>query len=214
MFNKALVVTVAVSALFFAQALAPSNVEACICGESSPKEAMRHSSAVFIGKTLDVQQEKRSDKTGGSSIVHTTRFEVITIWKGVFTPQIETVFMSDYIDPRGVVRINDCDFSREFVVGETYIIYAIEIEGRLDASLHGCGRTALLSDAEDDLRALGKGRNLTELVGMPKAGEPSPSLYLVIAIMVTVLGLGVGLVLRDDIMALVREGRDSSLRSE
>ena len=142
--KRALFLTVGVIVLVM---LACVDAFACTCslpdsGLSLKRQvsmALNESRAVFSGKVLEVREDAQT-----FSLV--VRLRVERFWKG---------------SPKGEVRVftwrggGDCGY--RFEVGESYLVYA---HGAGDGSLSTniCQRTARLSEASKDLRALGRGR--------------------------------------------------------
>ncbi|MDQ3703839.1 MAG: hypothetical protein M3437_01205 [Chloroflexota bacterium] len=149
---------------------------ACSCAKSTPDEAFQHSDAVFSGKVISVKKQKRPGEDGGSYVAHAYTFDVQASWKGVPHARITTYHYSDFITAEGW-GVTGCT-SEGFEVGKTYLVYAWRggtmsgfSNGRneLSASLSYCGRTGLLSDAGEDLQALGPGTLPAQpgLLGVP-----------------------------------------------
>lgn len=120
---------------------------ACSCiPPKSPSETLKEAAAVFSGKVLKIRRQK----TGSGSL---SQVEVVmrveTVWKGVdkTTIRISTASHSDA-----------CGYS--FKEGNSYLVYAYGNAEDLSTSI--CSRTRRLSDAQDDLRELGKGKTSTK----------------------------------------------------
>jgi len=121
------------------------NSYACSCEIQLPKrsvkkqvkEARKYSQAVFAGEVLEIAES--SDKSFLS-----VKVGVESNWKGA--------------DANVVVIVTgkgngDCGYP--FAVGRKYLIYAYQTSnGQLSTNI--CQRTALFSDAERDIMALGK----------------------------------------------------------
>ena len=140
-----------------------------------PREAADQSAAVFAGEVASADTAATSD---GVRLVRVT-FRVLGAFKGV--------------DKEAVVYTSDnsaaCGFP--FEVGEQYLVYAGEADGRLHTGL--CTRTKSLAQADEDLEALdlriGEGRKpscggstnagmlqaaLFTLMGLALAGRRAP----------------------------------------
>lgn len=115
--------------------LAGSLVSACSCVmPGTPLEEMNNSAAVFQGKVLNVSQVDS---------YYVVSIEVFESYKGNVAGLVS---LTTALDSAG------CGFN--FVVGEEYLVYAIgEIS---ELSVNSCGRTALLSEAKDDLKYFSK----------------------------------------------------------
>lgn len=127
--------------------LSSGAAHACVCGEKpAVAQSVRESEAVFSGKVV-------------SKLKYGVRFEVGRSWKGVSGRYIRIY--------TGNIR-NDCDPS--FRIGELWLIYAVKVPlYRSDNSTtpyavklvaRGCGRSARLEEAADDLRELGEHERL------------------------------------------------------
>lgn len=134
-------------------------VYACSCAQpGSPLEEIEKFSAVFAGKVFLVQHSyDPSAKSVTPEDRTTIGFEVSTVWKG-------TVHEVMYITtpPTG----GSCGYT--FVEGEEYVVYASDSyygDDSYTASI--CSRTALLSEAQADIDALGEGQ-------APQAGSKGP----------------------------------------
>ncbi|MGD8189887.1 hypothetical protein ACQCN2_07890 [Brevibacillus ginsengisoli] len=135
-----------VSLLFFTAAfliLSPP-VFSCSCApHPPPSKALQNSEAVFTGTVKEITQVPKG---------YQVLFEVNHAWKGVNYSQVA---VSTSMGDGG----GDCGYS--FTKGATYLVYANENtmnrvqEGLVTTS---CSRTALLSEAKEDLEALGAGK--------------------------------------------------------
>jgi hypothetical protein len=106
------------------------------CAISSFKQAFQNSKAVFVGEVLS--EEKRGD-------TKTFEFKVEKYWKGAGSRAVE---INVYETAR---------YQAWFRSGERYLIYADSDEnGRLRVGR--CSRSREISQASEDLRQLGKGR--------------------------------------------------------
>jgi hypothetical protein len=118
----------------------PRAVAACSClPPPSPLEAAQAATAVFEGK-VSGRTDEAAEGEYGLSYAH-YEFEVVRQWRG--TPA-----------ERLVVRTasSSAACGRELTIGETYLVYAREIEDRL--SDNACSRTRPIADAAEDLAAL------------------------------------------------------------
>jgi MYXO-CTERM domain-containing protein len=128
--------------------LVPAPARACSCMKPPPpREAAEAATAVFQGKVTSMEV----DKPEGSYLgFHVYTFEVERRWKGDAAETL-TVRTAD----------NSAACGRPFDVGENYLVYAKDIEGRLSDNL--CSRTRTIAEADADFDALG-----------PAVGEPDP----------------------------------------
>ena len=124
-------------------------VNACSCiSPAPPKESLEQSTAVFVGKVIDIDvlsgivvSSAHQNVTFETSNV---TFEVSKIWKG---PDYKNLVLTM------AGQIATCSIS--FEENEEYIVYAYDEKGILETS--PCSRTRLLSSAQDDLQELGLG---------------------------------------------------------
>ena len=137
----------------------PEPSYACSCVENgSPIEELANSAAVFMGRVVSVHELDPGDSLWGgarhvsSSDPTTIGFAVQTVWKG---PLFQTTYLTTHRSEAS------CGFT--FVEGETYIVYS-----RDGSTVSLCSRTARLSEAMDDLDALGEGY-------MPVQGLAAPT---------------------------------------
>src|SRR5262245_8921546 len=129
-----------------------SQADACTCSSpDSPRVEMKQSDVVFSGKVVKTNVPKRRIRINLSfPFIHfiqwQTRivFSVKEVWKGKASSEI------GIIDTLG----SSCNFY--FKEGDEYIVYAYGGEGD-GLYTNICSRTALLIDASEDLRDLGKG---------------------------------------------------------
>lgn len=118
-------------------------VFACSCIQpTSPKEALKQSTAVFVGEVIDI--DVSSGIVISSADLVKVIFEVSKIWKG---PDYKTLILTTARD--GV----SCGYS--FEQGKEYIVYARGKGKKLNVSL--CSRTKLLANAQEDIEELGEG---------------------------------------------------------
>jgi hypothetical protein len=74
-------------------------------------------------------------------------FEVSELWKGRVGRQAQVK-----------VRAFSSDCGREFELGESYLVYALQ--GRRELESYACLRSPLLEHAAEDRRVLGRGRHI------------------------------------------------------
>lgn len=133
---------------------------ACKCAEpGSPTEELEKFDAVFSGRVfLVLHSYDPAAKSVTPEDRSTIGFAVSTVWKGTVH---ETMYVTT--PPTG----GSCGYT--FVEGEEYIVYASDShygDDSYTASI--CSRTALLSEAQADLDALGEGE-------APQSGTKGPA---------------------------------------
>lgn len=117
----------------------PSSAYACACLEpNSPSEELQRAHAVFIGRALSWEDDRGE-----------VLFEVSSAFKGVSGSQIKV--------GTGSQAGGDCPV--QFVVGETYLVYARYLS--IGLYTDQCDRTALLTEANEDLATLAKAESET-----------------------------------------------------
>ncbi len=116
---------------------------ACSCADrKSPLKELGRARAVFVGEVIEVSVSKETPKDD-PEFAFAVKFRVETFWKGIKSSEI-VVSSSQGIVPCG----------GKFRVGEKWLVYAY---GKyLQADI--CTRTALLTNAKEDLKALGQGK--------------------------------------------------------
>ncbi|MCG8584204.1 MAG: hypothetical protein MI757_05780 [Pirellulales bacterium] len=125
-------ITIATLGIFVAQA-----AQACSCAPPpGPKKALEGSSAVFLGKVLDI------DKAGRRGVKVT--FEIQTVYKGVKGKKV-TVGTAN----------NSAACGYGFTKGEVYLVYCYGKPESLSTGI--CSRTRPASEAKEDLTVLGEG---------------------------------------------------------
>ena len=143
--------------LWFLAAPAPSHACSCIT-PGSPQEELAKSAAVFAGSVVSVKEHEPFLKIMQSSTDPTAvEFAVSEVWKG---PVGRTSSFS-------TARLGaSCGFT--FAEGKEYIVYS-----RDGANVSLCSRTTLISDAEEDLDALGEGNPPDDEASNPQDGASS-----------------------------------------
>jgi hypothetical protein len=125
---------------------------ACSCLQTTPKQSLGRSSAVFSGKVLDVDiVEDNSPRDPLSSYFNPevrVKFAVSEVWKGKTEQQLVVVTSGSSAS---------CGYS--FQKGQEYLVYASDQEAKLQTGL--CSGTKPLADAKEDLAVLGKGETPT-----------------------------------------------------
>lgn len=117
----------------------PGLVHACTCvAPGPPSEEIEKFDAVFTGRVVSMQLSGDTTTVG---------FEVNTVWKGIVSEDVHVTTSSTG---------GSCGFT--FEEGEEYIVYARHsTDADVSYSVDICSRTALLSQAQVDLDALGDG---------------------------------------------------------
>lgn len=115
----------------------------------SPEEALDEADAVFSGEVLEIVENK---KFFGGSYGRTVHLKVDKNWKGI--DESVTSITTGYAD-------GDCGYF--FEEGQKYLVYAsasnMYVPGTLSTTI--CHRTTELSNAAEDLNALGEGREVS-----------------------------------------------------
>ncbi|HJP40138.1 MAG TPA: hypothetical protein QGF35_00315 [Dehalococcoidia bacterium] len=156
-------------------ALRLSPAFACSCAApGSTAVALAQSAAVFRGTVEEIDRSQ----TFNISV----RFDVTESWKGVQPGRV------DLLTAQGE---GGCGF--DFREGGEYLVFAYVANGLLETSL--CSRTVAVSDASDDLLALGDGKT-SRRPGTPglqtNAPEPFPTRLAIMALAGAVLVLAIG----------------------
>jgi hypothetical protein len=124
----------------------PQQASACNCAlPDNAVSAMEQASRVIQGKVISLREVKLS----GNEMMNVALIEVAKSWKGNVDSQVK-IYTS----------WTSCQF--DFVVGEEYLLYPYENEGRLEVI--NCSRSAEISQAKQDLLELGDGSEPTNIV--------------------------------------------------
>jgi hypothetical protein len=145
---------------------------ACSCIQAPPvEEEFKRVTAVFSGKVIEI-----SDESVGMDPIKVT-FQVSRIWKG-----ISEVKVSIYTgrDSAG------CGYP--FEEGDSYLIYAVESEGKLTTGL--CSLTKELSLAEGDISVLGEGKMPSDSNNKATKEQSIQSIYWILLSTVLVGSIG------------------------
>lgn len=197
MFSFALVqricFAVVVVALLGLAAIQPSVAHACSCiAPLGPVESSADAAAVFAGRVVAIEGEaKRPILSREFPFVHMVsmaqavkvRFDVSTAWKGVTNRQ---VLVSTATSSAA------CGF--EFTPGSEYIVYAYESQDDVmgpGLATGLCGRTNLLTNAQEDRAVLGAGTVPTGDAIPPSStsGGPGPLVWSVGAVMLALVAV-------------------------
>ena len=143
-FLVAVALSLLVSVVVFAAS--PSVAYALTCNRVSPQEELARSDAVFAGWVVSINHSSEPSALGPVEM-RIVRFDVTRVWKGD-------------VNERLVVK-NEVDESQAadgypFYEGEEYLVYAYGSGGDRGYRASYCSRTRPLSDAAEDLLALGK----------------------------------------------------------
>ncbi|MBX3246165.1 MAG: hypothetical protein KF901_03180 [Myxococcales bacterium] len=139
-------------------ALAPAVAEACSCLRATPAQARDGADAIFEGRVTLLETHEDHVRV---------TFAVTQQWKGVDSERLTLT-----------TATNSAACGFPFAEGETYLVYAHAHEGGLETTL--CDRTALVTDAGEDLAALGSGSTPVDVgqptpVTDPSASTPEPA---------------------------------------
>lgn len=119
----------------------PTIVQACSCVPPAPaREASAQVDAVFTGRVTEIEENGGIVSSSADPLKVT--FMVQEAWKGVSENTIHLY-----------TAMSSASCGYPFVRGQEYIVYAYSSDDGLSTGL--CTRTALLSEASDDLGALG-----------------------------------------------------------
>lgn len=120
--------------------LAPSRVWACSCSNGGPRNALRRSAAVYLGRVVEIGKVRRTQYIS----YRLTRLVVTQALKGVRAA--DTVAVDAEIE-------NSC--AAELQLGREYLVYAVTDSraGTIPVTDH-CAGTTTIACAADDLRAL------------------------------------------------------------
>ena len=141
-------------------------VRACSCiTPSQPKESLEKSTAVFVGKVMDINIPSGFFMSSGDKTK--VEFEISKFWKG---PSYKNIALTTARDGAS------CGYS--FKKGEEYIVYAYDDENKLNTDL--CTRTKLISNAREDLTALGEGKN-PDMEGLKLPAQSSTKKILLLS---------------------------------
>lgn len=139
----------------------PGQVHACSCvPPGSPSEELDRFDAVFAGRVVSIQRSFDPNAASNAPGDHTTvGFQASAVWKGAVPDDVQVA-----TPPTG----GACGFA--FEEGAEYIVYA-RADADEDYTVDICSRTALLSEAQEDIDALGDGDAPPTAVG-PQAEQP------------------------------------------
>jgi hypothetical protein len=181
--SKYISILLGVALWFLTAVTMPPSAHACRCGPyPSPNDVLGRAEIVFSGKVINILEVQESPEDTEWHKVNV--FKVESVWKGA--PQSEIV-VATAGNP-----FSSCDTS--FEVGESYLVYAFQSDNYAEPYAFGaCSRTTRLEYAEEDLKALGKGKQPGELPGMPESGEADQSPLPISIVALLSLALGVGI---------------------
>lgn len=125
--------------------LAPKTSFACWCIKQDPKVELDRADKVFSGSVIEIQYEQEKNEAFMGTSRHANIFEVDQVWKGV--EQSRTIVYSNG---------GSCGFT--FEEGKSYMVYTYDQNG--ESYTNFCNRTMELSRAGEEIKALGKGREM------------------------------------------------------
>jgi hypothetical protein len=155
-------ISIVLSGIVALMLLIPSVGRACTCElpfsnktlKQQVLEARTKSEAVFSGKVVEIIENPQ--------VFHViVKFKVQGSWKQINTDEVR-VFTG-----RGN---GDCGY--RFEVGESYLVYSYKYN-ESDLGTNICQRTMKLANAAEDLKVLGKGRQIAAIVSPFKASSCS-----------------------------------------
>jgi hypothetical protein len=138
---KRLTIAVTLLLAFF---FAPTRGYSCECdftGNGGPSSIKHRARAVFIGEVLEVREATKEEREEYSNF-YIVRMRVQRYWKGIKSGEVN-------------VETDLTGCGPNIKVGKKYLVYGMG--KRLNTS---CRRTRVLEDAEEDLRALGRAKEL------------------------------------------------------
>jgi hypothetical protein len=186
--QKALKILIMFITLVLFTMTVPPAANACSCVEPpSVKEEFARSQAVFSGKAIKWMEEE--DVSFRANHTQKILFEVQQNWKGASKSQMIITTGSGG---------GDCGI--EFQEGEDYLIYAKPSEmygSQEDLVTIICDRTTELSEADEDLQVLGKGKPPAEIVDLEGKNKKGPATLLwIVPVAVILLGSAVFLLMK------------------
>lgn len=153
----------------------PDVAYACSCiMPGLPLEEMERSEAVFSAEVVDIRGSEPFSGNSSGIEPKLVAMEVSEVWKGSVEAEVVVQTAADSAA---------CGY--DFQVGGEYLVYASTTDGALSVSL--CSRTMPLSNAGEDLAALGEG---VAPAPVEAAEETSPILAYGPYILVGVVGIG------------------------
>lgn len=130
----------------------------CMIPENA-NEAKDKAVAVFSGEVLQIKKERTNGESYQVALI-----SVSEIWKGIEETQV--LVYTDWA--------SSCQF--DFEVGEKYLLYPYENDGKL--KVIDCGRSAEIRNASQDLLELGKGEKPNNTVQLDKEMRDSKLLFV------------------------------------
>ncbi|MBK8170658.1 MAG: hypothetical protein IPK60_10010 [Sandaracinaceae bacterium] len=134
----------------------PNVANACSCMEQSREAAFAAASDVFEGRVRSITREGPAN--GGPESAFVVEFDVVQTWKGAAHERVTV---------RTATQSAACGYG--FREHTSYLVYARTVQDRMYAGL--CSRTRLMSEAAEDIRAMGAG--VTPVDIDPNATVPS-----------------------------------------
>jgi len=136
---------------------------ACSCAMPPPPgEALAQAAAVFAGTVTAIDIPVSPDGSVGSADPVTVTLDVSRTWKGPTHAWLQVT----------TVR-SDASCGYPFERGQAYLVYAGGDDTLLAVST--CGRTRMLTNAGEDLAALGEGQPPTQTTPIVPPAPPRPA---------------------------------------
>lgn len=187
--RKRMQILLVVVLILLALAVTVDRAYACSCVMPGPPTAeLEAATAVFSGKVL--RADVRGGEVTSSADPVWVGFQAYSVWKG---PALTTLVVTT---ARGSAS---CGYP--FEVGREYLVYSGGTWDALEVSL--CSRTRLLSEADEDLAALGSGNVLWPPETGAVRSRTVERLWIALPVCVAVAALGAAIVYR----RRVRPGR-------
>jgi hypothetical protein len=157
-----------VIAVIFCFLLSVTKVFACDCKIFSIEAEVERSTMIFSGKVLGFEYRKNIPNLFGESPANISdnqtdyetlvvKFQVERWWKGEASPVVYLI-TNDIKLANGNLRGSSCDY--KFDENESYLVFTSGKQNELRTS--SCRRTRILTEAEEDLRSLGDGKEPIE----------------------------------------------------
>ncbi|MFC7685046.1 hypothetical protein [Ureibacillus sp. GCM10028918] len=148
---------------------------ACSCVvPGTTQEELDKSDFVYSGKVIEIYDLNARAIVKSSIDLLEVKFEVLDTWKGVNESEVLVYTERD-----------SASCGVNFTINEEYLVYGNEHDGRKSVNL--CSNTALLTEATDDLEALGEGQKPTKEVDLGKDTEASMDIPIIIFACISIL---------------------------
>ncbi len=170
--------------LFMFSMIRIPTAQACLCNPpGSPRIEIKKSDAVFTGKVKSIETNTVESELWGEIAIKSVVFEVERSWKNISSREVTITTPKD-----------DAVCGYNFLVDESYLVYAFKSneDGTLIASL--CSRTNFLAGAQEDINKLGDGVLITYTgLVQEKSSQNSAILFTALGI---VIASGVFMIMR------------------